>query len=48
MTGNTMVDSLAPDDVITNSSTNCPDGEDHDKIIDMNKDCKIIELKNKM
>ena len=40
---NTMVKSLAPDDAVTDSSNNCPDKEDHEKIvIDTNKDCEII------
>ena len=37
-----MVESLAADDVVTNSSTNYPDGEDREKIImDTNEDCEI-------
>ena len=40
---NTMVESLAPDDVVTDSSNNCPDKEDHEQIIiDTNKDCETI------
>ena len=43
-TENIMVESLAPDDdVVTDSSNNCPDKEDHEKIIiDTNEDCEII------
>lgn len=42
-TENTMVESLAPNDVVTESSNNCPDKEDHEKIItDTNEDCEII------
>ena len=38
-----MVESLAPNDVVTESSNNCPDKEDHEKIItDTNEDCEII------
>ena len=41
-TENTVVESLAPD-VVTDSSNNCPDKEDHEKIIiDPNEDCEII------
>ena len=32
-TENAMVESLAPDDVVTDSSNNCPDKEDHERII---------------
>ena len=39
---NALVESLAPDDVVNDSSTNCPDGEDREKIImDTNEDCEI-------
>ena len=42
-TENTMVESLAPGDVVTDSSNNCPDKENHEKIIiHMNEDCEII------
>ena len=42
-TENTMVESLALDDVVTDSSNNCPDKEDHEKIvIDTNEDCETI------
>ena len=38
-----MVESLAPGDVVTDSSNNCPDKENHEKIIiHMNEDCEII------
>ena len=37
-----MVESLAADDVVTDSSTNYPDGEDREKIImDTNEDREI-------
>ena len=42
-TENTMVESLALDDVVTDSSNNCSDKEDHEKIIiDTNEDCETI------
>ena len=42
-TENTMVESLALDDVVTDSSTNCPEKEDNEKIIiDTNEDCETI------
>ena len=40
---NTMVESLTPDDAVTDSSNNCPDKEHHEKIvIDTNEYCEII------
>ena len=39
---NAMVESLAPDDVVIDCSTNCPYGEDREKLIkDTNEDCEI-------
>ena len=39
---NAIFESLAPDDVVIDACTNCPEGEDREKLImDINEDCEI-------
>lgn len=39
---NAIFESLAPDDIVIDACTNCPEGEDREKLImDTNEDCEI-------